>query len=1110
MKLLLRAAALCSLAIASTSASAQVFDDNSFSSYSPDLSRGERLFNAGACASCHLEKGATLDPAAPVLGGGMEIESPTFGTVRVPNITGSSEGIGSWSRGDFLNAMLHGQSPEGGQYIPLFPYEFYAKMKPEHVVDLFEYIKQSAPKSSRPTEKHSMLLTRRIFGKNPWRFSFEPAAYDGQGDNESDPLVWGKYLTEAVAACGACHTPRNSAFILEDSQTHKGGISPLGEVAGDISKAAVSGLTPDEFLAMMANGHALDQKTKVQGTMARVSAQFAASAERDQQAMFQYLADLPELPKPVMEMTCEQQRSPVNEPAPELTAKVDGFFGRQCKSCHVKGASAAAKAVLASASRVASDSSLVVPGDPQASSLYRSLATMPPGNAASDADKKLVEDWIAGLAVDKEFLAAEKIEPPRDGSRMHMEFPEQYSLIQRHLVSQEDQDRPFMRYFTFRHLQNGQLPCQTMEVFEEQHLTAYYAGLNKMLNSLSWEPIAKPAEPVGEGLGIYAIDIRDYGWTQHQWETLISGEIPGLEHANPYPYGLDPFGAERDENLTQIAKITGTTVPIMRGDWFIANAGEPFPYKFMLNLPDNVVELERHLLRMDKLVEIDRRRSLRAGFLEGGSGVSQNNRLIERMVQPTGGYYWVSYDFDRAIDARKRLKQTPLGPKGAFPAHQEVFDEDGGEMLFSLPNGMQAYYLTDPAGDYLEDGPTSVVFFKGESPVSGATISNGAACMTCHLDGPIEGYDQIREAVETLGTDRVTLEAVREIYAPDDVLRRAYAEDRARVHAALAASGADVQITEGPGRYHHEPVTHMIARYFDEVDKNLLAAEFGLTFDELKDRTRSLPFSAAKDRLQSWFADLEVRGLVERYEVEESYQIVSAALYGTTPRAYSPAPVQTHQPIPVHRPTHVAAQAPVTTHVPAPKPARVHQPLPRKVEVQPGAHAPKRHGLTVRAEKTDLFVCEGAKFTVSTDRACLLDVIYPDTRAGTFFRLSPAAIGNPILQPGEVRQVPQPGRELQSHTPTTGVEIAINCYPGLTDYSQLGTDLLKTLEEYNRVQTKNFSEVVSTVTEQTFEQQASSPVQAAIDPQAPITATLRFSIAENRAALDANGQCKPK
>lgn len=1088
-----------------TPATAQVFDDQSFAGYAPDLARGERLFNVGACASCHQEKGTVLDASAPLLGGGMEIDSPTFGTVRVPNITGSPAGIGDWSRGDFLNAMLHGRSPDGGTYMPLFPYEFYAGMKPEHAVDLFEYIKQRAPKSDRASEPHSILLTRRIFGKNPWRFSFEPAAYAGAGDNENDAVAWGGYLADSVAACGACHTPRNSAFIREAGKDLTGGISPLGEVAGDITKAAISGLGLDGFHAAMAAGTGLDGSTKVQGTMARVAAQLAVAQEADRTAIYQYLADLKELPRPVVEMSCEAPRSPVSEPAPELTAAVDSYFAAQCKSCHVRGASAASKAVLASASRVASDTSLVTPGDPMSSALYRSLNTMPPGNSASAADKKLVEEWIAGLAVDQAFLTAEKIEPPRHASRMAMSMSDESRLVRDHLLAQDDLDRPFMRYFTFRHLQDGQLPCQSMDDFFEQHMNGYLAGLNKLVNSLSWEPQVKQVQPIAEGMGIYAIDIRDYGWTAFQWESLIGGQIPGFDEARPYPYGLDPFGAQKDENLAQVAQITGTAVPVMRGDWFVANAGEPFTYKFMLNMPDNVIDFERQLLRMDRIGKIAARDVMRAGFLEGGSGVSQNNRLIERMIQPSGGYYWISYDFDRAVSADKRLKQRPLGPAEAFPPNQDVFHGDGGEVIFSLPNNMQGYYLTDGPGGFIPDGPTSVVFFKGESPVSGATISNGSACMTCHVNGPIEGYDQIRAAVENAGTDRVTLDAVRALYADDDTLQKAYAADTNRYLDALAAAGGDYNVPEGPGRYHHEPVTNTIAKYFDELDKDLLAAEFGLTFDELKARATTLPSSAAKDRLYAWFADLEGRGLVERYEVEESWQLVAAAIHLTTPRALvgHTLPVTA-----TYQPTHVAAAA-VQSRVPVPAPAVQHASLARTVDVLPGAAAPQRHGLTVRVENPNLMVCEGARFTVQTDRACLLDVIYPDTRAGTFFRLSPAAIGNPILLPGEVRQVPQPGRELQSHTPSSGVDIAINCYPGFTDYAQLGGDLLKTLEEYRSAhgQTKNFSEVVSTVTERTF---AQAPAVPQADTQAPITATIHFTIAEDRTRLDASGQCLPR
>ena len=69
---------------------------------------------------------------------------------------------------------------------------------------------------------------------------------------------------------------------------------------------------------------------------------------------------------------------------------------------------------------------------------------------------------------------------------------------------------------------------------------------------------------------------------------------------------------------------------------------------------------------------------LRAGF--NGSGISRNNRLIERHETPFGAY-WKSYDFGSST-GRKNLFASPLGPgPGA-----NTFRHDGGEIIFTLPN----------------------------------------------------------------------------------------------------------------------------------------------------------------------------------------------------------------------------------------------------------------------------------------------------------------------------------------------------------------------------------------------------------------------------------------
>ena len=1100
---------------------AEPYGEGAFETYQPDLARGERLYDIGSCASCHQDPAASSG-AEPVLAGGMKIDSPNYGLISVPNITGSGAGIGDWSRADFLNAMLYGQSPEGGDYTPLFPYEFYSGMKPEHVVDLFEYIKAEAPKSDRASEEHELTLRYMLKRKNPWRYSFEPASYEGAGDNEGDAQAWGEYLVNSVAACGACHTPRNSAFILETDKALTGGISILGEVAGDITKAAVGALDVDDFTAhVLGEGKGLDLNTPMGGSMARVAASVAQADESDQQAIYQYLADVEELPKPVIEMECAAPTPLVQTASPDLTAKVDAYFNKDCKSCHARGGSAAAQATLVSAAKTAGDSALVVPGDPGASALYKSLNRMPTSQAASDADKKLIADWIESLAVNKELLTAEVKEPPRDGSRMFTGFDTQFAEVQQHLIGLDEIDRPFMRYFSFANMENGQLPCQPMDDFRTQHLAGYVAALNKMVNSLSWEPRIKQVEPIYDGATVFAIDLRDYGWTPFMWQVLVSGQIPGLDEARPYPYALDPQGFEANGNLRQVAALTGTEVPVMRGDWFIFNAGLPFSYKFMLGLPDNVHQLEETRLRVERVRDIRNFDVMRAGFLEGASAVSQNNRLIERLEQPTGGYYWTSYDFDRGVNPVRRLKETPLGPAAAFP-DMPHFEEDGGEMLFTLPNGMQGYYLTDPAGNYLDKGPTAVVFLKDPSPIYGTTISNGKACMVCHTRGPIEAYDNVRAAVEATGADIQTLRMMERLHPDDDVLEAAYAEDTQIYLSALSQAGADMTIMEGPGRFHPEPVTHSASVYAENLDKDLLAAEFGLTWEDFQARILNLPRGGeAFARVSAWLAEIETRGEVERMDVELAWQQVAAGLYRTTPRDH---PVVGHGEIQRHLASYVPGgtdfvprlqpaagsgqAAPISAHVPAPAPKPVAQDR-QTVSAPPGAVQNGRPGLTINVENRHLKVCEGVRFTVQSDQTCLLDVIYPDSSVGTFFRLSEAAIGNPILQAGEIRQIPQPGRELQSHTPSTGVDIAVNCYPGLTSYDQLGTDLMKTLEEYQQsAQTKNFSEVVSNVTSQTLAPAAASghpdPVAQS---RVPITSVLRFTIDENRAALDANGLC---
>src|SRR4029077_3376393 len=79
-----------------------------------------------------------------------------------------------------------------------------------------------------------------------------------------------------------------------------------------------------------------------------------------------------------------------------------------------------------------------------------------------------------------------------------------------------------------------------------------------------------------------------------------------------------------------------------RADWFIATASRAPLYYDLLQTPQQVAELERQL-PVEVLVNIQQERVARAGF--NGSGISRNNRILERH-DAVHGAYWKTYDFN--------------------------------------------------------------------------------------------------------------------------------------------------------------------------------------------------------------------------------------------------------------------------------------------------------------------------------------------------------------------------------------------------------------------------------------------------------------------------------
>jgi mono/diheme cytochrome c family protein len=264
-----------------------------FAGLTGDAKKGEQVFWASGCASCHAAPDAKGD-ALLVLAGGKSFVTG-FGTFIAPNVSPDPKaGIGGWDVLTFANAVMAGVTPTGQHEYPAMPYSAYAKMAPQDLVDLKAFM-DTLPASPQVNPGHALGFPFNLrLALGAWKFLFLKPDFVIAGDPTPEQTR-GRYIAEALAHCGECHTPRNALGGLDTGKWLAGAPMPDG-------KGKVPNITPakldwsDKDIFTYLTTGATPRFDFVGGAMAEVVTNFSHLPEADVNAVVAYLKAVPPTP----------------------------------------------------------------------------------------------------------------------------------------------------------------------------------------------------------------------------------------------------------------------------------------------------------------------------------------------------------------------------------------------------------------------------------------------------------------------------------------------------------------------------------------------------------------------------------------------------------------------------------------------------------------------------------------------------------------------------------------------------------------------------------------------------------------------------------------------
>ncbi|MEY3903833.1 MAG: Serine/threonine-protein kinase pkn1 [Pseudomonadota bacterium] len=495
---------------------------------------------------------------------------------------------------------------------------------------------------------------------------------------------------------------------------------------------------------------------------------------------------------------------PPANPDEKLRENALKILDESCSSCHSDVQRSGNFGLIKNVTAMIDSNYFIVAGKADDSAIIKRVVdkSMPPSAPLAQEKIDILKQWISKLpAAKKKVLSSEEV----------------VSLVRGDLEKVNSRaERLGLRYFSLHARSGIDVDSVALETMRK--------GFAKVINSLSTAPrVIKPRAVDGDKV-VYAVSLTDFGIDPAKFDAVVKKYNPFCQ------VPLDPQANQTFEvNHRFIKGELNTDCYVIRMDWFVATATLPKPYQDFMNHPANREQLDQRL-GINLFENIKNKRVSRSGFKN--SGVSSQNRIIERHTQGNGQPYWISYDFANN-EGDENFFEKPLGPVG-IGEDNLAFKHDGGEVIYQLPNGMFGYYLADAAGTSIDKGPTQIVQQNGAPEQFVSAIVNGQSCMSCHGGGLINREDQVRKfaSAEAGRFSAEELAKINDLYVDKSVMKSAIERDNQSYFAALREIGIDPSSAD--------PVNESYRLYNRRLTRDAVLAELSVN-NELLTRILQLP-----------------------------------------------------------------------------------------------------------------------------------------------------------------------------------------------------------------------------------------------------------------------------